>query len=300
MKNAYQRSLPLALLALGAHAQQMPGPVTIVNNPNDPGVTTVTYSVCPTLSASTTITNDVTQTYCPGPYCNGGPEHTETHDGSVTVYRTHYTQVCPTGFKDVEYTVTEDCPCTANRPSNYIPSGFTTEVVTCTVCGDKPVTTTLTVPISTGPYASAGASATGGAGGSGAAAGTGAGSFGASGTGASTGTGAGSPGASGMGASTGTGAGSPGASGTGAAAGGSGATGATPTGASNGTAGIPAGAPGSNPQAAAGSPGASGAAGSSAARYNGSGTPSSASRIDSLATLLLLGAVSIGGLAWAL
>lgn len=137
----------LALLAASAHAQ-----FTIVANSNNPSVVTVSYQLCPTATGSvTTITGSVTQTY----------------GGGSTVYETVYPTFCSTGLQDVTYTVTEGCPCTADRPAGYIPQGFTTTVATCTTCGEQTLTETLTCPIATtapgSPAGSAPAAITGAA-----------------------------------------------------------------------------------------------------------------------------------------
>ena len=68
------------------------------------------------------------------------------------------------------YTITEvysgmsAAPTLADRP--HCPPGFTTGVETCTVCGDTPITATMTYPAGGSPYVPgmAVATATGGAG----------------------------------------------------------------------------------------------------------------------------------------
>ncbi|KEF62184.1 uncharacterized protein A1O9_00156, partial [Exophiala aquamarina CBS 119918] len=172
------RFMPIAaLLAAGVSAQTS----TIVNDPLDTGVLTVTYSVCPT-ALTTTTTLSSTLTFCGATLCNGasptitpppmttpapngniGPvlDYTMTGaDGKVTVLRQQtwvYDQICSAGncLEPATYIITETCPCMAHPTATAMPAGFTTTVVHCNACAaDGGVTTvTLTTPCPTGPYA---------------------------------------------------------------------------------------------------------------------------------------------------
>jgi hypothetical protein len=217
MKFEIDRSLLVAALAAYASAQST---MTVINDPSDPALTTVYYSVCPT-AATTTITLPSTITMCPGPGCNGG-EPTITpppnHDGAYTStvlqitftgtngkvtelneYVTVYDAPCPNGpgMCQATYTVTEECPCHTRNP-DVLPTGFTTTVHVCSACGpdNGEATITQTVPCSTGPYATVtptiGPSPAAGANGASA----GAGANGAAGAGAVAGNGATAAGAS--------------------------------------------------------------------------------------------------------
>lgn len=139
------KSLPLAaLLAIGANAQLSTSSVII--NPSDTAVTTVTFSTCPSSTASvTTITNPHTSTYtgaprpgsgdvttyvtvCPG-FCTGGPS-------------------CTGGLAPTTHTITATCPC-HQATSGGVGPGLTQTVAVCPTCGPggSPVTATLITPI---------------------------------------------------------------------------------------------------------------------------------------------------------
>ena len=176
MKSFDGSLLLAAVLAAGVNAQA----TTIINDPNDTQVTTIRYSVCPTAQTTTT-TLSSTITFCPGGVdCNGGGQPTITappnpdaatstlihvtftgSDGKVTElaeYVTVFDAPCTKGpgMCQATYTITEseDCPCHTNPAA--LPSGFTTTVHQCNVCGANggPSTITQTVPCTTGPYAS--------------------------------------------------------------------------------------------------------------------------------------------------
>lgn len=74
----------------------------------------------------------------------------------TATYTTKYPAFCSTGLADVTYTVTEirsgmkEAPRVTGRPD--VPEGFTTAVETCTVCGDEPLTKTITYPVDGAPY----------------------------------------------------------------------------------------------------------------------------------------------------
>jgi hypothetical protein len=183
-----------ALSAIGAVAQSgssILGSSTVVTNPSDTGVVYQTYSICPS-TESTTITMP-TSTFCPGPYCNGGP----TRAPSSTVWVTEIIDYCPTATDEAGWlttmttTITEACPCMETHAPGYVPSGFTNAAVTCTVCGESSPVATIITPIPSGPgaYAYATASAEAAAG---AQAGSGSGSGSKSGASAAAAAGAGS------------------------------------------------------------------------------------------------------------
>ncbi|QIW96513.1 hypothetical protein AMS68_002031 [Peltaster fructicola] len=68
----------------------------------------------------------------------------------TTIYQTTYLEFCPTGLQPKTYTVTESCSAgqSTARPAGYVPQGFTTTVTECHVCGNTPITATLTIPCS--------------------------------------------------------------------------------------------------------------------------------------------------------
>ncbi|OCT54528.1 hypothetical protein CLCR_00892 [Cladophialophora carrionii] len=168
------RAMPVAALLLAAANAQT---TTVVNDPADTDATTVFYSVCPTaLTTTTTLSSTITFT-CPGGQCPGGPVitappnpngprtteilafTTTLPDGSVQEiheYITIYPAICSGGSSigQATYTITEACPCEATRNPASIPAGFTATVTSCDVCHQGgPTTMTMTVPCTTGPYA---------------------------------------------------------------------------------------------------------------------------------------------------
>ena len=322
-------AVELAALAAVAVAQTS----TIINDPNDPLIRTVYYSVCPT-AATTTTTLANTLTYCPGgTACNGAvitagpnPNHASTStvlqltvtgtDGKVTEvneYYTTYDAPCTAGpgMCHAIYPITETCPC--NGGSSLLP-GFTTSVHVCG-CGanGESMTMTQTLPCSTGPYASvtptmgsgSAASASAAAAAAAAAGGNGAGAMASAGAAAGVSAGSSGSGAPGSGAP---GSGSPAAAnaqagaGAGASAGPAGSNAAASAGAnaqagagSNGAApGAGQGGMGNNMQPSAGMPGAAGS--------NGNGTispfPGTADRTILASSTLFVALV--GSLAWLL
>lgn len=100
------------------------------------------YTDCTPLPDKTiTSYNTATITYCPE--CEGGPggyKHT-------TVWTTKLYDFCPTGLSAYTVTITESCtnatPTWSPGHPNYIPQGYTTSEMTCTVCGDTPITSML-------------------------------------------------------------------------------------------------------------------------------------------------------------
>ncbi|KUI71806.1 hypothetical protein VM1G_06966 [Cytospora mali] len=74
----------------------------------------------------------------------------------TNVYTTTYDVFCPTGVAKQEYVVTETYSGMSGKPTlpsgTGVPFGFTAEVKTCTECGPKPVTATVTYPATGCPY----------------------------------------------------------------------------------------------------------------------------------------------------
>ncbi|KAJ9630694.1 hypothetical protein H2203_001217 [Taxawa tesnikishii (nom. ined.)] len=110
---------------------------------------TMTVDDCASETPATmiTVTNGVTVTYCPSCMEDMIP-HT-------TIYTTVYEALCTTGdtwsLTPTTYTVTESCthatPTWGNTASsNYVPQGFTVTETVCTMCGEKPVSMTITEP----------------------------------------------------------------------------------------------------------------------------------------------------------
>lgn len=85
---------------------------------------------------------------CPACDCN-----TCVHSN---IYTTSFGAFCPHGTTAMAYTITEvysgmsAVPTLADRP--HCPPGFTTAVETCTVCGEQPITATMTYPVGGSPY----------------------------------------------------------------------------------------------------------------------------------------------------
>ncbi|KAF5502671.1 hypothetical protein CGCA056_v014307 [Colletotrichum aenigma] len=70
-------------------------------------------------------------------------------------YTTTYDSFCSTGLSRQVYAVTETYSGVAAKPtvaSLSVPLGFTAEIQTCTTCGDKPVTATITYPVPDAAY----------------------------------------------------------------------------------------------------------------------------------------------------
>ncbi|KAL3299837.1 hypothetical protein RB213_009407 [Colletotrichum asianum] len=70
-------------------------------------------------------------------------------------YTTTYDSFCSTGLSRQVYAVTETYSGVEAKPtvaSLSVPLGFTAEVQTCTMCGDKPVTATITYPVPDAAY----------------------------------------------------------------------------------------------------------------------------------------------------
>ncbi|KAF2999974.1 hypothetical protein E8E14_006213 [Neopestalotiopsis sp. 37M] len=74
----------------------------------------------------------------------------------TSVYSTNYPVFCSTGVTDTTYTITETYHGMSTLPTfaepTECPYGFTTEEHTCTVCGDAPITKTMTYPSGGCPY----------------------------------------------------------------------------------------------------------------------------------------------------
>jgi hypothetical protein len=136
--------VPVALLAASVGAQNAYTTSTITG-PGE-GTTTEYYSLCPSDTGLITVTGTITETYCPGPNCNGQPT-AGPRSGYTTVYTTVWSQFCSTGLAPATYTITEACPCHGMGQPDYIPQGCTTTVATCETCGEGTITATLTYPI---------------------------------------------------------------------------------------------------------------------------------------------------------
>ena len=196
MKRLFHTLIP-ALFAIGSTAQTI-GSTTVISNTLDPGVVYSTYSICPT---DTTITSILpTSTLCPGPYCNGAPTGIAEPGSSIT-WVTELVNVCPTATNEAGWlttmttTMTEACPCMETQPAGYVPSGHTTVVATCTVCGESSPSATIITPIASAAGGASAPAATGAAGaGSGSGAPGSASGSSAPGSGSGSGFGSGAPG----------------------------------------------------------------------------------------------------------
>ncbi|KAG5802145.1 hypothetical protein H9Q74_009530 [Fusarium xylarioides] len=80
---------------------------------------------------------------------SGGPGHGQVTGGGSLIYTTALPTLGPNGPGIHTYTITAPCASShCQRPaSTDCPPGFTTTAVICHVCGEHPVTTTLTLPI---------------------------------------------------------------------------------------------------------------------------------------------------------
>ncbi|KAL0941499.1 uncharacterized protein CTRU02_204262 [Colletotrichum truncatum] len=73
----------------------------------------------------------------------------------TVAYTTAYDAFCSTGLTKQLYAVTETYSGVSAKPtvaSTDVPFGFTADVQTCTTCGDKPITATITRPMSDVAY----------------------------------------------------------------------------------------------------------------------------------------------------
>ncbi|KAF5983763.1 hypothetical protein FCOIX_2979 [Fusarium coicis] len=80
---------------------------------------------------------------------SGGSGHGHVTDGGSLIYTTALPTIGPNGPGVHTYTITAPCASShCQRPApTECPPGFTTTAVICHVCGEHPVTTTLTLPI---------------------------------------------------------------------------------------------------------------------------------------------------------
>ncbi|KAF5707986.1 hypothetical protein FMUND_10851 [Fusarium mundagurra] len=80
---------------------------------------------------------------------SGGSGHGQVTGGGSLIYTTALPTLGPNGPGVHTYTITAPCASShCQRPaSTDCPPGFTTTAVICHVCGEHPVTTTLTLPI---------------------------------------------------------------------------------------------------------------------------------------------------------
>ncbi|MCJ1303733.1 hypothetical protein MMC08_006543 [Hypocenomyce scalaris] len=94
------------------------------------------------ISPISTIINGTASTVGPQGQLPGDLQYT-------TTYTTVYSEFCPTGLQPKTYTVTATYSATPTPPNpTFVPPGFTATVTVCTVCGETPLTATLTVPCS--------------------------------------------------------------------------------------------------------------------------------------------------------
>ncbi|KAF5543016.1 hypothetical protein FMEXI_7252 [Fusarium mexicanum] len=80
---------------------------------------------------------------------SSGSGHGQVTGGGSLIYTTAFPTLGPNGPGVHTYTITAPCassPCQRPAPTEC-PPGFTTTAVICHVCGEHPVTTTLTLPI---------------------------------------------------------------------------------------------------------------------------------------------------------
>ncbi|ETS87040.1 hypothetical protein PFICI_00868 [Pestalotiopsis fici W106-1] len=83
----------------------------------------------------------------------------ETAQYSDGVYTTSYPILCPTGATTQTYTITETYAGASSLPTfaepTTTPYGFTTSHAVCDVCGEQPITTTITCPSGGATYIAA-------------------------------------------------------------------------------------------------------------------------------------------------
>ncbi|KAF4946487.1 hypothetical protein FGADI_11125 [Fusarium gaditjirri] len=111
-------------------------------------------TVTSTLSPITVTSLHPTSTFGPhgsgsGGSGSGGSGHGQVTGGGSLIYTTALPTLGPNGPGVHTYTITAPCASShCQRPaSTECPPGFTTTAVICHVCGEHPVTTTLTLPI---------------------------------------------------------------------------------------------------------------------------------------------------------
>lgn len=82
------------------------------------------------------------------------PTSTDKSIVYTSIYVTTLEEICPTGLRPHEYTVTELCSGLPTPFSNgHLPPGFTTTTVQCHVCASTPTPVILTVPCTLLPSA---------------------------------------------------------------------------------------------------------------------------------------------------
>ncbi|KAG7437712.1 hypothetical protein Forpi1262_v000122 [Fusarium oxysporum f. sp. raphani] len=142
----------ILLLPTVSHASWLPIRRGQPSNPEDCTVTS-------TLSPITVTSLHPTSTIGPhgsgsgsgsgGSNGSGGSGHGQVTGGGSLIYTTALPTLGPNGPGVHTYTITAPCASShCQRPaSTECPPGFTTTAVICHVCGEHPVTTTLTLPI---------------------------------------------------------------------------------------------------------------------------------------------------------
>ncbi|KAF9773694.1 hypothetical protein IL306_008453 [Fusarium sp. DS 682] len=139
----------ILLLPAVSHASWLPIRPRKATNPEDCTLTS-------TLSPITVTSLHPTSTVGPhgsggsgGPGGSGGSGHGQVTGGGSLIYTTALPTLGPNGPGVHTYTITAPCAEShCQRPAaTECPPGFTTTAVICHVCGEHPVTTTLTLPI---------------------------------------------------------------------------------------------------------------------------------------------------------
>ncbi|KAH7269106.1 uncharacterized protein BKA55DRAFT_669118 [Fusarium redolens] len=132
----------ILLLPAVSHASWLPIRRGQASNPEDCTVTS-------TLSPITVTSLHPTSTFGPHGSGGSGSGHGQVTGGGSLIYTTALPTFGPNGPGVHTYTITAPCAAShCQRPaSTECPPGFTTTAVICHVCGEHPVTTTLTLPI---------------------------------------------------------------------------------------------------------------------------------------------------------
>ncbi|EXL96780.1 hypothetical protein NOF04DRAFT_9452 [Fusarium oxysporum II5] len=144
----------ILLLPAVSHASWLPFRRGQPSNPEDCTVTSTLFpitvtSIHPTSTIGPHGSGSGSGSGSGGSNGSGGSGHSQVTGGGSLIYTTALPTLGPNGPGAHTYTITAPCASSdCQRPAlTECPPGFTTTAVICHVCGELPVTTTLTLPI---------------------------------------------------------------------------------------------------------------------------------------------------------
>src|SRR3569833_86193 len=149
MKMSLVTARTLAMIISAASAQQLSYSTSLVTESFSSSTS------APAPAQMVVVTGSGSQVGVTMPACPGCDCATCVH---TSTFVTNFAVFCPHGTTNQPYTVTEvyrgmsSYPSMANPTS--VPYGFTTALETCTVCGETPITATMTYPSGGVPYVS--------------------------------------------------------------------------------------------------------------------------------------------------